>query len=121
MNDYFQYFIGGGFIVVIIIAFSRMRQNRRLKEFVKDADEVPQIFLEQAVERKLKAIYGKLYGGGNKPTQVTGEQSDAATTGLKQQIIQKLEQLEAAYAEKKIKLADYNDKLQQLQTKAADL
>lgn len=120
MNDYFQYFIGG-FIVVIIIAFSRMRQNRRLKEFVKDADEVPQIFLEQAVERKLKVIYSKLYENGIKPTQVTGEPSDATATGLKQQLIQKLEQLEAAHAGKKIKLADYNDKLQQIQDKTADL
>nr|WP_294796250.1 hypothetical protein [uncultured Mucilaginibacter sp.] len=120
MNDYFQYFIGG-FIVVIIIAFSRMRQNRRLKEFVKDADEVPQIFLEQAVERKLKVIYGKLYENGIKPTRVAGEQSDATATGLKQQLIQKLEQLEAAYTEKKIRLADYNDKLQQIQDKTADL
>ena len=117
MTDYFPFFIGGGFIVVIIIVFSQKRQKSRLKEFVKDADEVPQMFLIQSVERKLKSIYGKLYENGVKPNEKGG----GTATGSKRQLIQELEQLEAAYADKKMSLRDYSDKLQQLHLKTIDL
>ncbi len=120
MTDYFPYFIGGGFLIVLIIVFNHRKQKGRMNEFVKQPDEAPSIMLVQSVERKLKGIYGKLYENGVKPG-VDPNANDAAPTGRKQQLIKELEQLEATYADKKISLRDYSDKLQQLHLKVIEL
>ena len=120
MTDYFPYFISSGFIIILIIVFNQRRQKNRMKQFVQEPDEAPSIMMVQSVERKLKAIYGKLYENGVKPDSADNA-SDAAPTGRKQQLIKELEQLEASYADKKISLRDYSEKLQQLQIKVMDL
>ncbi len=120
MTDYFSYFIAGGFLIVLIIVFNHRKQKSRMNEFVKEPEEAPSIMLVQSVERKLKGIYGKLYENGVKPG--AGDIANgAAPTGRKQQLIKELEQLEAAYAEKKISLREYSDKLQQLHLKTIEL
>lgn len=121
MTDFLPYFIGGGFIVVIIIVFNHKKQKSKLNEFVKDQDEAPQMFLIQSVERKLKVIYSKLYENGVKPNYAAGEKNTNTATAKKLQLIKELEQLEATYADKKITLRDYSDKLQKLQLKTNDL
>lgn len=120
MTDYFPYFIGSGFIIILIIVFSQRRQKSRMKQFVQEPDEAPSIMMVQSVERKLKAIYGKLYENGVKPGSADNA-NGAAPTDRKQQLIKELEQLEASYADKKISLREYSEKLQQLQIKVMDL
>ena len=88
-----------------------------MSEFIKAPDEAPSLFLVQSVDRKLKAIYGKLYENGVKTDATDGAQP----TGKKQQLIKELEQLEAAYTQKKISLKDYSEKLQTLQLKVFEL
>lgn len=90
-----------------------------MSEFVKQPDEAPSLLMVQSVERKLKAIYGKLFENGVKPNAADGNGS--APTARKQQLIKELEQLEAAYANKNISLKDYSEKLQSLQMKVIDL
>ena len=88
-----------------------------MKEFAIDPEEAPSILMVQSVDRKLKAIYGKLYENGVKSNATDGAQP----TGKKQQLIKELEQLEAAYTQKKISLKDYSEKLQTLQMKVFEL
>ena len=120
MMDFLPYFLGSGFLIVLIIVFNHKKQKSRLKEFVKEPDEAPSLMMVQSVERKLKAIYGKLYENGVKPG-ATANTKEPAPTGRKLQLIKELEQLEASYADKKITLRDYSEKLQQLQMKVIDL
>jgi hypothetical protein len=120
MTDYFPYFIGSGFLIILIIVFSQKRQKSRMNQFVQEPDEAPSLMMVQSVERKLKAIYGKLYENGVKPG-ATGNTNGAAPTARKQQLIKELEELEAAYADKKISLRDYSEKLQKLQMKVIEL
>lgn len=91
-----------------------------MNEYVKEPDEAPSLMMIQSVERKLKAIYGKLYQDGVKPG-ATANSNSVAPAGRKQQLIKELEQLEASYADKKISLREYSEKLQQLQMKVIDL
>ncbi|MGY3211187.1 hypothetical protein [Mucilaginibacter sp. HD30] len=118
--DYFPYFLSSGFLIVLIIVINHRKQKRKLKEFVKQPDEVPSLFMVQSVDRKLKVIYGKLYENGVKPGTATNA-NEVAPTGRRLQLIKALEQLEATYAGKKISLRDYSDKLQQLQMKVLEL
>ncbi len=120
MMDFLPYFVGSGFLIVLIIVFNHKKQKSKLNEFVKEPDEAPSIMMVQSVERKLKAIYGKLYENGVKPGS-TDTANGAAPTGRKQQLIKELEDLEATYADKKISLRDYSEKLQKLQLKVIDL
>ncbi|MFD0749673.1 hypothetical protein ACFQZS_05940 [Mucilaginibacter calamicampi] len=115
--DYLPYFIGSGFLIVIIIVFNSRKQKSRLKEFSIEPEEAPSLLMVQSVERKLKAIYGKLFENGVK----SGDNNGPAASPRKQQLIKELEQLEAAYADKKISLKDYSEKLQNLQMKVIDL
>ncbi len=114
MTDFLPFYIGCGFIVVIIIVFNHRKQKSRLNRFVNDGEDAPSILMVQSVERKLKNIYGKLYDKGVKSATSTA-------TGRKQQLINELETLEADYAAKKISLKNYSDKLQQLQLKVSSL
>ena len=118
--DYLPYFLSSGFLIVLIIVFNHRKQQSKLKEFVKQPDEAPSLFMVQSVERKLKVIYGKLYENGVKPGAAANA-NEAAPTGRKLQLIKALEQLEATYADRKISLRDYSDKLQQLQMKVLEL
>jgi len=118
--DYLPYFIGSGLFVVVIIVFNAKKQKSRMNEFKPEPDGAPSMLMVQSVERKLKVIYGKLFENGIKPG-VDAAANGPAPTGRKLQLIKALEQLEAAYAEKKISLKDYSEKLQQLQMKVIDL
>jgi hypothetical protein len=120
MTDFLPYFIGGGFIIVIIIVFNHKKQKSRLNQFAKDADDAPQMLLTQSVERKLKAIYEKLYDDGVKPNYAVEPSADS-TTDRKVELRKELEQLETTYADKKITLRDYSNKLQKLQLRTNDI
>ena len=82
-----------------------------------DAEEAPSLLMMQSVERKLKSIYSSLYEDGIKPDAAQGNKA----AGKKLQLIRELEILEAAYADKKINLRNYNEKLRQLQIKTSKL
>ncbi|PJJ79950.1 hypothetical protein [Mucilaginibacter auburnensis] len=113
MNDLILYFIAGGFVVTAIIVFNHKKQKNKLNAFVMEAEKAPSLLMIQSVERKLNNIYGSLYDNG---VRTEGEPN-----GKKLQLIQELETLETAYADKKIGLRDYNDRLQQLQLKTSKL
>lgn len=117
MNNLMPFFIAGGFVVVALIVFKHKKQKSKLKAFVMDAEEAPSLLMMQSVERKLKSIYSNLYENGIKPDAAQGNKAE----GKKLQLIHELEMLETAYAEKKINLRNYSDKLQQLQLKTSKL
>ena len=112
-----MYLIGGAILAIGIIVLNHKRQKNKVTDFLKDAKGAQSVFLQTAVEKKVKTLKVALYGN------TTGIQLQAAalegnvTATLETQrqgMIGRLNQLEQAHAAGSISLAEYDQQLHQL-------
>lgn len=117
MEDLVLYAIGAVVIVIFIIVLNHKKQKNTVNNFLKDAEQMQPMFLQQSVQKKLQSLYGSLYDEADKINGVETPEPSKRKTML----VQELEQLERDYSSKKITLKIYSDRLHALQMKANKL
>jgi len=117
MDDIYLYIIGGVIIAVFIIILNHKKQKNKVTDFLKDAKNAEPVFMQAAVEKKLKtlkiALYGNTTGIQLQAAALDGD-GTAAIEAKKQSLIDQLNQLEKSYADKAISLKVYDEQLHQL-------
>src|ERR1700742_1690209 len=101
MDDIYIYLIGGAILMVGIIVLNHKRQKNKVNDFLKTAQNAQPVFMQAAVEKKLKTLKIALYGNPN-GVQVQAAVLDAGVSEVvdqkKQFFINQLDQLEKSYA-----------------------
>ena len=118
MMDFNIYLIGGVIIVLAIIILNHQRQKNKMQIFLKNSGDMQPMFLQKAVEKKIKALSDILYDGAIKPLIPS---TSSLNNSPKQLLIKELEKLEKDYAGKKIALRTYDEQLFDLLEKANKL
>lgn len=117
MDDIFLYLIGGAVIAVLIIVLNHKRQKNKVTDFLKEAKGTQSVFLQTAVEKKLKTLKIALYGNTTNvqlQSAVLNGSTAASLEGRKNAMINKLNQLQQQFAAGAISLAEYDSQLHHL-------
>ena len=116
MDDIYIYVIGGAVILIVLIVLNHRKQKNKVNDFLRGSGGAQPVFMQAAVEKKLKTLKVALYGN------TTGIQLQAAALegnmdgidAKKQFFINQLDQLEKSYASGNLPLEDYDNKLHQM-------
>src|ERR1700743_557968 len=117
MDDIFTYLIGGAVVAILIIVINHRRQKHKVTDFLKDAKGAQSVFLQTAVEKKIKTLKVALYGNTtNIQLQAAALEGNAVVNleSQRQGMINRLNQLEQSYGAGAISLDEYDRQLHQL-------
>ncbi|HEY0245439.1 MAG TPA: hypothetical protein VGC01_07760 [Mucilaginibacter sp.] len=117
MDDIYLYLTGGAVIAIFIIILNHKKQKSKVATFLKDAQDTQPVFMQAAVDKKLKTLKVALYGNatGIKPQTAALEGGKlSAVEAKKQFFINQLNELEKSYAAGGLTLKAYDDQLHQL-------
>jgi len=117
MDDIYFYLLGGAVIAVFIIVLNHKKQKKKVIDFLKNAQHAQPVFMQAAVDKKLKtlkiALYGNTTGVKLQAAVLEGGTLSAIET-KKQFFMGQLNQLEQGYAAGNMTLEAYDDQLHQL-------
>jgi len=110
MDNTYLYFAIGAIVAGVAIFLNKRRQKTTVADFVSEAQASKPMFMQQAVEKKLRTLKTTLFI--NKETSAV--QANPAAEAKKQMLIAKLGELEKSYADGALTLKAYDNALHEL-------